>query len=38
MMFCRTGWTLSEMSINYKILAVYRDDENMRAAVKLLER
>ncbi len=25
------------MSINYKILAVFRDDENMRAAVKLLE-
>ncbi len=28
---------ITEMSINYKILAVYRDDENMRAAVKLLE-
>ncbi len=25
------------MSINYKILAVFRDDENMRAAVNLLE-
>ena len=25
------------MSINYKILAVFREDENMRAAVKLLE-
>ena len=26
-----------EMSINHKILAVFREDENMRAAVKLLE-
>lgn len=25
------------MSINHKILAVFREDENMRAAVKLLE-
>jgi signal transduction histidine kinase len=28
---------IADMSINYKILAVFRDDENMRAAVKLLE-
>jgi signal transduction histidine kinase len=28
---------ITEMSINYKILAVFREDENMRAAVKLLE-
>ena len=26
------------MSINHKILAIFRDDENMRAAVKLLEK
>jgi signal transduction histidine kinase len=28
---------ITEMSINYKILAIFREDENMRAAVKLLE-
>ena len=28
---------ITEMSINYKILAVFKDDENMRAAIKLLE-
>ena len=29
---------MSEMSTNHKVLAIFRDDENMRAAVKLLEK
>ena len=28
---------MSQMSTNNKILAIFREDENMRAAVKLLE-
>ncbi|GAX62094.1 signal transduction histidine kinase [Candidatus Scalindua japonica] len=28
---------ITETSINYKILAVFRDDENLRAAIKLFE-
>ncbi len=28
---------IADMSINYKILTVFKDDENMRASVKLLE-
>ncbi len=32
------GMNMSEMSTNHNVLAIFRDDENMRAAVKLLEK